>query len=166
MKPRPGARRAFPNRILTMKHTLAACLSLLALNLAALADDAPERPFNGSDLSGWKFKCDAKKSKWVVGRARLDDTAAPKVNASKKPGEWQKFVIEFQTPKFEGEKKVANARFIKVTLNDQVIHEDVEAKGPTPSCLTGKESTSGPVMFQGDHGPVACRNLTIKPSKN
>src|SRR5439155_7007 len=50
--------------------------------------------------------------------------AAPKVNACKKPGEWQKFVIEFVAPKFEGDKKTANAKFIKVTLNDKVIHEN------------------------------------------
>ena len=93
------------------------------------------------------------------------NTAAPKVNASKKPGEWQKFVIEFQAPKFEDGKKVANAKFVKVTLNDQVIHENVEATAPTPSCLTGKESPTGPIMLQGDHGPVAYRNFVVKPLK-
>jgi hypothetical protein len=91
------------------------------------------------------------------------NTAAPKVNACKKPGEWQKYVIEFQAPKFDGTKKTANAKFIKVTLNDQVIHENVEVKGPTPGGLTGKESATGPLMFQGDHGPVAFRNIKITP---
>jgi len=93
------------------------------------------------------------------------NNAAPKVNASKKPGEWQKFVIDFQTPRFEGDKKVANAKFIKVTLNDQVIHENVEAKGSTGGGLTGKEAATGPLMFQGDHGPVAFRNIKITPKK-
>jgi hypothetical protein len=94
------------------------------------------------------------------------DHAAPRVNASKAPGEWQKFVIEFQAPKFENGKKVANARFLKVTLNDQVIHENVELKRPTTSSLTGKERPTGPLMLQGDHGPVAYRHLVIKPLKN
>jgi hypothetical protein len=89
--------------------------------------------------------------------------AAPKVNASKKPGEWQKFVIEFQAPRFDGDKKTANAKFLKVTLNDQVLHENVEVKGPTPGGLTGKEAPTGPLMFQGDHGPVAFRNIKITP---
>ena len=31
--------------------------------------------------------------------------AAPKMNAAKKPGEWQKFVIEFQAPKFDGTRR-------------------------------------------------------------
>jgi len=92
--------------------------------------------------------------------------AAPKVNACKKPGEWQKFVIEFQAPKFEGGKKVTNGKFVKVTFNDKVIHENVElTKGPTPGGLTGKEAPTGPLMFQGDHGAVAYRNIKITPKK-
>ena len=92
----------------------------------------------------------------------LYQAAAPKVNASKKPGEWQKFVIDFQAPKFEDGKKVANAKFVKVTLNDTVIHENVEMKGPTPGGVTGKEAATGPLMFQGDHGVVAYRNVRVK----
>jgi hypothetical protein len=91
----------------------------------------------------------------------LYGASAPKVNASKKPGEWQKFVIDFQAPRFEDGKKISNAKFLRVTLNDQVIHEDVEMKGPTPSGVTGKEAPTGPLMFQGDHGPVAFRNIRI-----
>jgi hypothetical protein len=89
--------------------------------------------------------------------------AVPKVNAAKKPGEWQKFVIIFQAPKFEGDKKVANARFRSVSLNGMELHKDVEMKGPTPGGLTGKEAATGPLMFQGDHGPVAYRNIKILP---
>lgn len=93
----------------------------------------------------------------------LYGAAAPRSNAAKAPGQWQKFVIDFQAPKFEEGKKVANARFRKVTLNGQVIHEDVEMKGPTPSGLSGKESPRGPLLFQGDHGPVAFRNIRVTP---
>jgi 3-keto-disaccharide hydrolase len=91
--------------------------------------------------------------------------AAPKLNASKKPGEWQKFVIDFQAPKFEGDKKLAKAKFLKVTLNDQVIHENVEVEKSTGGALTGKEAATGPLMFQGDHGPVAYRSIKITPKK-
>lgn len=86
----------------------------------------------------------------------------PRVNASKAPGQWQKFVIEFQAPRFEGDKKVANAMFKKVTLNGQVIHEDVEMQKATPGGVSGKEAASGPLMFQGNHGPVAYRNIEIQ----
>ena len=90
--------------------------------------------------------------------------SAPKVNASKKPGEWQTFVIDFQAPKFEGSKKIANAKFLKVTLNDTIIQENVEMKGPTPGGLTGHEVASGPILLQGDHGAVAFRKITVVPA--
>jgi hypothetical protein len=91
--------------------------------------------------------------------------AAPRVNAAKKPGQWQSLEIHFRAPRFQGDRKTENARFLKVVLNGQVIHEDVEVKGPTPAGLTGKESPTGPLMFQGDHGPVAYRNIRILPAK-
>jgi len=89
--------------------------------------------------------------------------AVPKVNAARKPGEWQKFVIDFAPPRFADNKKIAPARFNRVELNGKLIHENVEMKGPTPSCLTNKEAPTGPIMFQGDHGPVAFRNIRITP---
>jgi Domain of Unknown Function (DUF1080) len=96
----------------------------------------------------------------------LYSAAAPKKNAAKKPGEWQKFVIDFQAPKFDASgKKTSNAKFIKVVLNDVVLHENVEMKQHTPGGLTGKEAATGPLMFQGDHGPVAFRNIKITPKK-
>ena len=91
--------------------------------------------------------------------------AKPKKNLAKKPGEWQTFKIEFQAPKFDGDKKTANAKFVKVTLNGEVLHENVEMKQHTPGGLTGKEMATGPLMFQGDHGPVAFRNIKVTPKK-
>ncbi len=89
---------------------------------------------------------------------------APAVNACKRPGEWQKYVIEFLAPKFDAEgKKTENAKFIKVKLNGQILHENLEMPGPTPGGVTGKEAPAGPLMFQGNHGPVAYRNIIIKP---
>jgi hypothetical protein len=92
----------------------------------------------------------------------LYGASAPRVNASKKPGEWQKYVIDFQAPRFDDTgKKTSNATFLKVVLNDEVIHEKVEMKGATPGGLSGKEAPTGPIMFQGDHGPVAYRNIRV-----
>jgi hypothetical protein len=98
--------------------------------------------------------------------------APPVVNACKKPGEWQKYVIEFQAPKFDANvlvpkghegKKIKNAKFVKVELNGQLLHENLEMPGPTPGGVIGKEASIGPLMFQGDHGPVAYRNIIVKP---
>ena len=92
--------------------------------------------------------------------------APPKNPLYKKPGEWSKYEIHFQAPRFDAAgKKTQNARFVKVTLNGRTIHENVEMKGPTPSGVTGKEHPRGPIMFQGDHGPVAYRNIRVKPLK-
>jgi hypothetical protein len=89
---------------------------------------------------------------------------APKVNASKAPGEWQQFVIEFQAPKFDAAgKKTAKAKIVKAMLNGQVIHENVEIPGCTGGAL-GKEAATGPLMFQGDHGPIAYRDIKIVPA--
>jgi hypothetical protein len=96
----------------------------------------------------------------------LYGAAAPRVNAAKAPGEWQKFVIDFRAPKFDDSgKKTANAQFVKVTLNGRIIHENVEMKSQTPGSLTGKEHATGPLMFQGNHGPVAYRNIKVTPLK-
>lgn len=87
--------------------------------------------------------------------------SAPSVNAAKAPGEWQKMVIEFKAPRFKDGEKVENARFVKVTLNGQVIHEDVEVKKQTGGAWRSGEFPTGPLMFQGNHGPVTFRNIKI-----
>jgi sugar phosphate isomerase/epimerase len=89
----------------------------------------------------------------------------PPVNACKKPGEWQKYVIEFQAPRFDTRgKKTRNAKFLKVELNGQVLHENLEmTRGSTGGALFGREPPTGPLMFQGNHGPVAYRNIIVKP---
>lgn len=90
--------------------------------------------------------------------------AVPKVNACKAPGEWQHYVIEWQAPRFnEQGAKTSNAKFVRVTLNGRVIHENLEMKRPTPAGLTGKEHAKGPLMFQGNHGPVSYRNIVVTP---
>jgi hypothetical protein len=74
--------------------------------------------------------------------------------------------IEFRAPRFDGDgKKTANARLVKIVLNGRVIHENLELAGPTPSGVTGKEHARGPIMFQGNHGPVAFRNIRITPAE-
>lgn len=92
--------------------------------------------------------------------------AAPKNPTYKKPGEWQTFEIHFQAPRFDAAgAKTAPAKFIKVILNGATIQENVEMKGVTGGSLDGKEKAKGPIMFQGDHGPVALRNIKVVPLK-
>jgi len=87
----------------------------------------------------------------------------PRVNASKPPGEWQSFDVIFRAPRFDASgMKVENAKFIKVVHNGQVVHENVEVTGPTRAASFSDEKPTGPVMLQGDHGPVAYRNFRLK----
>ena len=93
------------------------------------------------------------------------NTAAPKNPKYLKPGEWNTCEIVFQAPRFDANgQKTANAKFVKVVLNGAVIHENVEAPKPTGGEL-GPEKAKGPLMFQGDHGPVAFRNIRITPAE-
>jgi hypothetical protein len=88
--------------------------------------------------------------------------AAPKSNAATEPGTWQKYEIEFVAPKFDANgKKIANALFKKITLNGKVVQENVEVKAPTGGGIRMKEAATGPLMLQGNHGPVAYRNIEI-----
>ncbi len=90
---------------------------------------------------------------------------APRVNASRRPGEWQIFDITFRAPRFdEAGRKIENARFIRVLHNGQLVHENVEVTGPTRAAtFENDEKPLGPLMLQGDHGPVAFRNIRIRP---
>ncbi len=92
---------------------------------------------------------------------------SPLVNASKPPGEWQTFDITFRAPRFDAAgKKIANAKVVKIVHNGKVIHENVELSGPTRGALSEEEKATGPIRLQGDHGPVALRNLRIKEIVN
>ena len=91
----------------------------------------------------------------------------PRVNASRKPGEWQSFDVIFRAPRFDKDgKKIANARLVKVVHNGTVVHENEELTGPTRASAYNDEKPLGPIMFQGDHGPVAYRNVRIRLLKH
>lgn len=95
----------------------------------------------------------------------LDKGFAPRVNACKRPGEWQTLDILFRAPRFDASgKKTANARFLKVVFNEKLIHDNVEVAAPTGHAWHKKEVAVGPLLLQGDHGPVAFRNVRVRPS--
>jgi Domain of Unknown Function (DUF1080) len=94
----------------------------------------------------------------------LDKGTPPRVNAAKPAGEWQTLDVIFLEPRFDADgKKTANARFVKVVLNGTVIHENVDQATPTGHAWTQKETATGPILLQGDHGPVAFRNIRVRP---
>jgi len=100
--------------------------------------------------------------RWIDGKPL--EGSAPLVNAAKPPGEWQSFDVVFRAPRFdEHGTKIENARFVSVKLNGELVQENVETSGHTRAAhLTGEEDISGPLMLQGDHGPVAYRNIQLR----
>nr|WP_299069804.1 family 16 glycoside hydrolase [uncultured Allomuricauda sp.] len=89
----------------------------------------------------------------------------PSENVTKAPGLWQHYFIKFRAPRFDvNGTKIENARFEKVVHNGVTIHENVEVTGPTRSSAAedNSEVEKAPLMIQGDHGPVAFRNIKYK----
>lgn len=76
---------------------------------------------------------------------------APRVNASKAPGEWQ--AVEATL--------VGNR--VSVTLNGQRVHDNAVIEGITGGALDADEEAPGPIMIQGDHGRIWIRKLVITP---
>ncbi|MCS6850808.1 MAG: DUF1080 domain-containing protein [Gemmataceae bacterium] len=95
----------------------------------------------------------------------IDDGTPPRVNAAKPAGEWQSLDVVFQAPRFDADgKKVRHARFVRVVLNGQLIHENVEVAHPTGAAWRlSRETATGPLLLQADHGAVAFRNVRIRP---
>lgn len=88
---------------------------------------------------------------------------APRFNAARAPGLWQTLRVEFRAPRFDASgNKIENARFVRVELNGAVIHENVELSGPTRGAFLPGEAATGPLIIQGDHGPIAFRKIRFK----
>ena len=88
----------------------------------------------------------------------------PMVNASRRPGEWQSYQVWFRGPRFDASgRRTAPARFQRVLYNGVLVQKDVDVNGPTRAHLAIPEASENPLMIQGDHGPVALRNIYIRP---
>ena len=83
----------------------------------------------------------------------------PDVNMCLPPLVWQTYDIDFTAPKYDGDKKVANAR-ISLRHNGVVIHDDVEFPNGTPG---RKGEGPGPrgVHLQGHGNKVYYRNVWL-----
>ncbi len=93
----------------------------------------------------------------------IDDGHPPLVNASKPPGEWQTLDLTFIAPKFDAKgQKVASAR-ITAVLNGKVVQDNLEVTTPTGANWHNAEKSTGPILLQADHGPVAFRNIKARP---
>jgi hypothetical protein len=98
--------------------------------------------------------------RWIEASQTNYEGHAPRVNASLAPGLWQKLQIHFQAPQFDAQgRKTKSAMFGKVVLNGITIHENVILHGVTRGAVSETEVAKAPFLIQGDHGPVAFRNI-------
>lgn len=111
------------------------------------------------------IECGGIYERWDENRNRGFEGHSPRINASKAPGQWQAFDVVFRAPRFDkAGRKVANARFESIRHNGVLVHSDIELTGPTRAAAYEDEKPLGPLMLQGDHGPVAYRNLSVSPA--
>ena len=113
-----------------------------------------------SDIGGiyqrWNKKAATKEERGYEGHN-------PPFNAAKAPGLWQQLKIKFTAPTFnEAGKKTKNAIFEEVWLNGVLLHKNIEVTGPTRAAAFDTETPIWPLMIQGDHGPVAFKNIKYK----
>ncbi len=87
----------------------------------------------------------------VHSQGALYGFVVPSTNAERPAGEWQKFEITL----------VANR--LTVLLNGTRIIDNAEVPGITGGALDADEGEPGPIMLQGDHGPVKYRRVVLTP---
>lgn len=124
-----------------------------------LCDSYGKKALTGSDCGGIYPRAVSKPS-----YHHIDKGIAPKTNACKAPGAWQTLDAVFLAPRFDKDgKKTAHAKIAKAMLNGQCIHENQELTTPTGNNWEKPEMAVGPLLFQGDHGPVALRHVRVRP---
>jgi hypothetical protein len=77
----------------------------------------------------------------------------PCLNTAKPPGEWQKLEITLL------------GRAVTIVLNGERVIDRQLIPGPTGGALDSHEGSAGPILLQGDHGPIEFRKLTLTSAK-
>jgi hypothetical protein len=99
------------------------------------------------------------------GCGALYSQKAPRVNASKKAGEWQSFDIVFRAPRVDANGQATEQPRVTVIQNGILVQNNESFEGPTGidyGEFHGQPAT-GPLVLQGDHDPVQFRNIWIVP---
>lgn len=78
----------------------------------------------------------------------------PAFQAAKKPGEWQTYEITLV------------GRHVTIVHNGIEVISNRPIPGITGGSLDSREGDPGPIMIQGDHGPVEFRKFVITPAVN
>jgi hypothetical protein len=79
---------------------------------------------------------------------------SPSEMVAKEAGEWQVYDITLI------------GRMVTVVANGKTVICNQEIPGITGGALDSKEGEPGPLLIQGDHGPVDLRNIILTPGKS
>ena len=77
----------------------------------------------------------------------------PNKMTAKDPGEWQSYDITLV------------GRLVTVVANGEKVICNAEIPGITGGAINSKEGEPGPILIQGDHGPIDFRSIVITPVK-
>ena len=72
---------------------------------------------------------------------------------AKNPGEWQTYDITLV------------GRMVTVVANGRTVISNQIIPGITGGAINSKEEEPGPILLQGDHGPIDYRNIVLTPAK-
>ena len=86
----------------------------------------------------------------------------PDLNMCLPPLTWQTYDAEFTAARYEGDKKISNAR-VTVRLNGVVVQPDTEIPNITRSAPLPESPEPGPIYLQDHHNPVRYRNIWVVP---
>ncbi len=87
----------------------------------------------------------------IHGNGAVYSRIVPNVLASKPHSEWQTFDIRLV------------GRTVTVDLNQATIIDRQVIRGLTAMAQDASESTPGPILLQGDHGPIEFRKIVVTP---
>lgn len=77
----------------------------------------------------------------------------PNKMMAKNPGEWQSYDITLV------------GRMVTIVANGKTVICNQQIPGITGGAINSQEGEPGPILIQGDHGPIDYRNIIITPAK-
>jgi hypothetical protein len=90
---------------------------------------------------------------WVGHLGAIYGFLTPSEMVAKDPGVWQSYDITLR------------GRMVTIIANNKLVIYNQEIPGITGGAINSKEDEPGPILLQGDHGPIDYRNIIITPIK-